>query len=119
MTAPTITALDCGWLRTQERTLIAGGSTDVIELPVPAWLVRHPRGVVVFDAGLHVALADSGEALGRLAKIFEHVDHGVLTLTGVSGHTWKHLASAAGAYWLLRMLRRRRPLAAPPDTPTC
>lgn len=53
-----------------------------------------------------------------LAKIFEHVDHGMLTLTGVSGHTWKHLASAAGAYWLLRMLQRRRPLPAPPDTLT-
>jgi hypothetical protein len=29
----------------------------------------------------------------------------------VSGHTWKHLASAASAYWILRMLARRRPLA--------
>jgi hypothetical protein len=48
-----------------------------------------------------------------LAKIFEHADHGLLALTGVSGHTWKHLASAAGAYWVLRMLQRRRPLPAP------
>jgi hypothetical protein len=50
-----------------------------------------------------------------LAKVFEHVDHGLLMLVGVSGHTWKHLASAAGAYWILRMLERRRPL--PPGSP--
>jgi N-acyl homoserine lactone hydrolase len=73
MTPATIRALDCGWLRTQERTLIGGGTTDVIEIPVPAWLIRHASGVVVFDAGLHVALADSRESLGRLSKIFEPV----------------------------------------------
>lgn len=70
MPAPTITALDCGWLRTQERTLVDRGSTEVSSIPVPAWLVRHPRGVVVFDAGLHPALADGPDSLGRLAKLF-------------------------------------------------
>lgn len=70
MSAPTITALDCGWLRTQERTLVDGGSTEASTIPVPAWLVRHPRGDVVFDAGLHPSLVDGAEALGRLAKLF-------------------------------------------------
>jgi glyoxylase-like metal-dependent hydrolase (beta-lactamase superfamily II) len=70
MDAPTITALDCGWLHTQERTLVAGGSTDLSSIPVPAWLVRHEQGVVLFDAGLHPALADGPDALGRLAKLF-------------------------------------------------
>jgi hypothetical protein len=45
-----------------------------------------------------------------LAKVLEYFDHGLLRLTAVSGHTWKHLASAASAYWILRMLERRRPL---------
>jgi hypothetical protein len=45
-----------------------------------------------------------------LAKAFEYLDHGLLTRVGVSGHTWKHLASAAGAYWILLMLEARRPL---------
>lgn len=67
---PTITALDCGWLRTQERTLVDGGSTEVSSIPVPAWLIRHRDGVVVFDAGLHPALANGPETLGRLAKLF-------------------------------------------------
>jgi hypothetical protein len=48
-----------------------------------------------------------------LAKVFEYFDHGFLRLVAVSGHTWKHLASAAGAYWILLMLERRRPLAPP------
>jgi len=45
-----------------------------------------------------------------LAKAFEYFDHGLFMRVGVSGHTWKHLASAVGAYWILRMLERRRPL---------
>jgi glyoxylase-like metal-dependent hydrolase (beta-lactamase superfamily II) len=71
VTVATITALDCGWLRTQERTLIGGGSTEAIEIPVPAWLVRHGDDVVVFDAGLHPALAGSSEPLGRMSKLFQ------------------------------------------------
>ena len=52
-----------------------------------------------------------------LAKVFEHFDHGFFRLTGVSGHTLKHLASAVGAWWILRMVQRRRPLcvAGEPD----
>jgi glyoxylase-like metal-dependent hydrolase (beta-lactamase superfamily II) len=74
---PTLTALDCGWLITQQRTLSSGGSTDPLRLPIPAWLVRHRRGDVVFDAGLHPGLADGPEGLGRRAKIFTpDVAHG-------------------------------------------
>lgn len=66
----TLTALDCGWLRTQERTLVAGGSREERSIPVLAWLIRHPSGNVVLDAGLHPALADDATSLGRLAKLF-------------------------------------------------
>lgn len=46
-----------------------------------------------------------------LAKILELLDVQVFALGGLfSGHTLKHLASAAGAYWILRMLQLRRPL---------
>ncbi len=70
MSVASITPLDCGWLRTQQRTLVAGGSIDEIRIPVTAWLVRHPRGEVVFDLGLHPALAEGSASLGRLAKLF-------------------------------------------------
>jgi hypothetical protein len=31
----------------------------------------------------------------------------------VSGHTLKHLSAAMAAYWILRMLQKRRPLSSP------
>ena len=70
MTSPTITGLDCGWLVTQERTLVDGGSTDELRIPIPAWLVQHERGVVVFDTGLHPALASGQDSLGGMRKYF-------------------------------------------------
>lgn len=70
MNAPTITALDCGWMRTQERTLTAGGSREELTLPIPAYLIRHEQGDVLFDAGLHPDLATSDQRLGATARIF-------------------------------------------------
>lgn len=65
-----IIGLDCGWMRTQSRTLSANGTKDEISIPIPAWLVRHPKGDVVFDAGLHPDLAFNTDSLGPLAKVF-------------------------------------------------
>jgi hypothetical protein len=48
--------------------------------------------------------------LAKLAEI-HFMDAGLLHLGGlVSGHTLKHLLAALGGYWLLLMIRRRRPL---------
>ncbi len=70
MTAPSITALDCGWLRTQQRTLLSGGSREELCLPIVSYLILHSRGTAVFDLGLHPDLATSGDRLGQLAKLF-------------------------------------------------
>jgi len=46
-----------------------------------------------------------------LAVLLEHFDHQVFaTLHLVSGHTLKHLAASLSGYFVLRMLRLRRPL---------
>jgi hypothetical protein len=46
-----------------------------------------------------------------LAKVLEILDKPIFGLGHiVSGHTLKHLAAAAGGYWILRMLQKRRPL---------
>lgn len=66
----TIVGLDCGWMRTQRRTMIDGADREEVRIPVPAWLVRHPAGDVVFDAGLHPDLATSSDSLGALAAVF-------------------------------------------------
>ncbi len=46
-----------------------------------------------------------------LAKVLELLDKPIFELTGhiISGHTLKHLAAACAAYWILRMLTKRRP----------
>ncbi len=52
-----------------------------------------------------------------LAKVCEVLDPLILRLNGiVSGHSLKHLLAAAGSWLVLRMLRRRGPVA-PPDCP--
>ena len=84
-------------------------------------MVLVPLILLLFPAR-YTGTPDLWMSLGwyGLAKVFEYFDHGLLRLTAVSGHTWKHLASAASAYWILRMLERRRPLgrrAGPADGP--
>ena len=75
----------------------------LVAVPLIAW--RYPpRYTGTVD--LFVVLGWYG-----LAKLFELYDHGIFHLIGISGHTLKHLASAAGAWWILRMIERRRPLA--------
>jgi hypothetical protein len=49
-----------------------------------------------------------------LAKILEMSDQQVFRVGHVvSGHTLKHVAAAMAAYWILRMLRLRRPVSTP------
>lgn len=48
-----------------------------------------------------------------LAKVLEALDKPIFSLGHVvSGHTLKHLAAATAAYWILRMLQKRRPVSA-------
>jgi hypothetical protein len=47
-----------------------------------------------------------------LAKVLETLDKPIFRLGQiVSGHTLKHLAAALAGYWILRMIKRRRPIA--------
>ena len=60
--------------------------------------------------------SDFWAALGLyvLAKVFEYFDAEVFALGRlVSGHMLKHLAAAVSAYWILRMLKARRPIETP------
>jgi hypothetical protein len=47
-----------------------------------------------------------------VAMLLEHFDRQIYSVLGhlVSGHTLKHIAASLSGYWILRMLKLRRPL---------
>lgn len=49
----------------------AGADDTPIELPVPAWLIRHDRGTALFDTGMHADLTGTGEFSDAVALFFE------------------------------------------------
>jgi len=64
-------ALSCGWLGGDLHLFLTGASGR-IRIPVPVYLIQHPRGLVLFDSGLHADTRVDAEArLGFLAKLFE------------------------------------------------
>jgi len=73
-----------------------------------------PAMVLLFPP-LYTRTADLLGVLGwyALAKVAEVFDAAIFRANAVvSGHTIKHMASAAAAYWILRMLKRRRHMRA-------
>ncbi len=63
-------ALTCGWL-TGPRALFLEGAKGSVRVPVPVFVVEHPRGRVLFDSGLHRDVQTDPEArLGPAAAVF-------------------------------------------------
>jgi hypothetical protein len=77
-------------------------------------LIAIPWMTWLFPA-TYTRTLDIWQTLGwyMLAKVLElhALDHGIYDLGHVvSGHSLKHLAAAVGAYWILRMLQKRKPI---------
>jgi hypothetical protein len=80
------------------------GSLLVLLLLIALFPARYTR---TYDFGISLALY-------ALAKLFEAADRPIFALGRiVSGHTLKHLAAAASAYWIVRMLQLRRTVQSP------
>jgi N-acyl homoserine lactone hydrolase len=64
-------ALTCGWLEGDFGRLMEGGEGR-IRLPIPAYLIEHPKGTALFDTGLHQdCQSDPAARVGaRLASLF-------------------------------------------------
>lgn len=62
--------LECGWLSSDLSGLMEGG-TGRARLPIPSWLVLHPKGTLVFDTGLHRELQTDTSRIGSLARVFD------------------------------------------------
>ncbi len=69
--------ISCGWLTTDAGLMIAGESGD-FRMPVPAFVVDHPEGLVLFDTGLHPEIAESPARMRGLDAFFtpELTPHG-------------------------------------------
>jgi glyoxylase-like metal-dependent hydrolase (beta-lactamase superfamily II) len=64
-------ALTCGWLTGPMEGFLAG-ETGRLRVPVPCFLIDHPKGKVLFDAGLHPDVArDPAARLGFAATLFQ------------------------------------------------
>lgn len=64
-------ALTCGWLTGPMGGFLAG-ETGRLRVPVPCYLIDHPRGLVLFDSGLHpVAQTNPAARLGSAARVFD------------------------------------------------
>src|SRR4051812_11647222 len=60
----------CGWLTSSLANFIAGAEGS-IRVPVPSYLIEHPRGSALFDSGLHPDIQHDPEGrIGWLAKVF-------------------------------------------------
>ena len=42
-----------------------------LRLPIPSYLIVHPKGTAVFDTGLHRELQNNSDRLGPLGKMFD------------------------------------------------
>ncbi len=63
-------AMTCGWLTGSLGNFLEGEKGS-LRVPVPAYLIDHPKGKVLFDTGLHVATQSDPEGrLGALAEVF-------------------------------------------------
>lgn len=66
----TIEPLDCGTLTAGLEMFEVGGDETPITVPVPAWLIRHPDGIVLFDCGMHADLTEPGPLLDAVQLFF-------------------------------------------------
>ena len=64
-------AFTCGTI-TGAKALLMAGAEGEVTIPVPSFLIEHPKGRALFDTGLHPDLRhDPAERLGeRLANMF-------------------------------------------------
>lgn len=70
MTTTRLHVLSCGEMTSALDGFLAGEEGD-ITYPILAYVIEHPQGLVVIDAGLHPDIARSTERLKKLAPLFQ------------------------------------------------
>jgi len=64
----TLTRLDCGELE-GDLAMFEAGARGRVTLPVSAWLIRHPRGTALFDAGMPPSFVAGSPCAQRVAQL--------------------------------------------------
>jgi len=82
--------LSGGRLRMKRRVYIAEAASDeTIDLPVLCFLLRHPRGNVLFDTGCHPDAATDAEGrwggMAKMMKLVSPADENLITGLGTLG----------------------------------
>ena len=63
-------AMTCGWLTMSLGDMLEG-ETGMLKIPIPSYLIEHPKGKALFDTGLHPDLqVDPDKRLGQFAGMF-------------------------------------------------
>lgn len=64
-------AMTCGWM-TMDFGAMLKGESGKIRIPVPSFLIRHPKGLVLYDTGLHKSMQSTpDDRLGVMASMFD------------------------------------------------
>ena len=67
--------LSGGWLRMRKSIYASSADrSELIDLPVSCYLLKHPQGNVLFDTGCHPSVSEDAEARwGNMAKVMKPV----------------------------------------------
>lgn len=68
-------AMTCGWL-TMSYDFFVRGEPGTVSVPIPAFLLKHPKGTAIFDTGLGLELQSNDKGVRRtvLGALADHVD---------------------------------------------
>ena len=66
-----IEPLHCGTLTVPRSSSRKSAPRQAIAIPVPAWLIRHPQGVVLFDTGMSEELSHKSDYLEAVSALFQ------------------------------------------------
>ena len=68
-------AMTCGWVTMPMNSLLSGEEGTLL-VPVPCYLIDHPKGPILFDTGLHRDIfTDKAGYLGKMAKWLDVTFH--------------------------------------------
>jgi hypothetical protein len=85
-----LSAMTCGWLTGDLGYLMEGGEGEA-ELPIPAYLIEHPKGTALFDTGMHPArqydpAGRVGARIAGLCRFNHHPGEEIAARLAALGH---------------------------------